>query len=322
MENKNIDYVLPVIKNEKKDKKPKKRIYIVCAIVLVVLMAVGSLFLFAPNLMMPKSALKGTWELTVNPDRIVEDEKNLKESERTFYELSKMDSDGKGTWKTYNNGCVEEGKYFVFDKDGKDYINFGGNDLEYKLEGNKNFNNAKLTLVFPEQTSSEYVIPSSTYVLEQAESPEYDTKTYDGYKTESKLLGEWKTNERELQSYAESVPCDQTVTFNDNGIMTSRCITADGPDILCYYAYTVKGDKLTFSLVTDLKTKYTVGYKIDADGKLRFLDDTKSQDPVFGGAVLGDFNYYRPEKLPKRVEKVDESSNMPAATTPQNASDD
>lgn len=302
MIDKNTDYVLPI---EREDLKPKKKKWLtsVIGIVVSIFLVLGSLFIFAPNLMMPKNILKGTWELTVNPDRIAEDDSKLKESDRTFYEFSKIDADGKGTWKSYNNGCVETGEFTIFKKSGKTYINLGGEDLEYKLKGNKNFNKAKFTLIYPEQKdpSTGQVFPASTYVMEQSPNPEYDKNTYNEYNTDSKILGEWKSNERALQYFTEAIPYNQTVTFNDNGIMNIRYET-EGLNILSYYAYTVKDNKLTFSLVTDLKTKYTVEYNIDEAGNLKFVDTTTTQSPIFGDAFFGEYTYYRPDKISESTE--------------------
>lgn len=311
MENKNVDYVLPVVKDEENKKKVNVKLLIAISSAVLVVLVIGALFLFAPRVMMPKSALKGTWEMTVNPDRISDENTELKESDRTYYEFTKVDKDGKGLWKSFSNGCVEEGEFVVFKKNGKRYINLGGDDLEYTIEGNSNFKKAKLTLVYPgfSDPSTGQVVAPSTYVLEQAANPEYDKKTYENYSVSSELIGDWKTNERGLVYFTDSIPYNQTVTFKENGIMNIRYET-EGLNILSYYAYTVKDNKLTFSLVTDRETKYTIEYSFDESGNLKFNDTTTTQSPMFGDAFFGDYTYYRPQNLPQRTEEVTESPTV------------
>jgi hypothetical protein len=65
-----------------------------------------------------------------------------------------------------------------------------------------------------------------------------------------------------------------------------------------YYAYTTEDNTLTFSLVTDKETTFTVRYEIDEDGNLRFTEDHTSS-LIFADAVFGDATYYTPDRLPE-----------------------
>ena len=144
--------------------------------------------------------------------------------------------------------------------------------------------------------------------MEQSKAPKYDKESYDKYSVDDKLIGQWSTNERALSYFYYELPYVETLGFNDDGIMTIRYESEDLMlDRYMYYAYTAEKGKITFSLVTDKETKYTVGYEFDDKGNLKFIDD-KTKNSIFSDAFFGDATYYKPEKMPKATpQQVSES---------------
>ena len=119
-------------------------------------------------------------------------------------------------------------------------------------------------------------------------------------------MGEWATNERTLSYYVYELSYKETVEFKDNGIMTIHYESADlALDRVLYYAYTTEDDALTFSLVTDKDTEYTVLYSFDDNGNLRFINDDTSAS-IFADSFFSDVTYYPSDKLPE--SKRDETS--------------
>ena len=265
----------------------------------VVLVAIG---LIAFVLLAPKS-IEGDWELTVNPEtaKATPDEAEKSDRSRVFYTFSKAGEYGDGTYKTYYDGGVEEGTYKLSEKDGKKLINLGTEDMEYTITGSKVFGSAKLTIVFPEQTDEQtgQTTEAQDYVFSQAKAPKYENESYDSFETNKALTAEWVTNERTLTYYVYTLSYTETVSFHDNGVMTIRYESSDLMlDRTMYYAYTAKGGELTFSLVTDKETQYTVSYTINSDGNLVFTKDDTT-DSIFSDAFFGDVTYYTPDKLPE-----------------------
>lgn len=283
----------------KENTKKKKRIilFVVIATVLVVA-GIVSYAVLAPK------TIEGDWELIVNPEvtRATPDE--AEDSERVYYSFSKPGEYGDGTYKTFFEGGVEEGTYKLSEKDGKKFINMGTEDLEYTIGGSKLFGTAKLTITYPERTDEEtgQSAPAQDYFFAQAKAPDYEKESYSSFKTDDALIGEWVTNERTLSYYLYDLTYTETVRFDDNGIMTIHYESADLMlDRILYYAYTAENGTLTFSLVTDKETQYSVGYGFE-DDNLRFKDDTTS-DSIFADAFFSDVTY-----LPKTAnEKVTEA---------------
>ena len=273
-----------------KKKIPKKRIAIIAIIAAVVLIAAGVLLygFLAPQ------KITGDWELVVNPEisRATPDE--VEDSDRVYYSFSEPDSNGEGTYKTYFDGGVEEGKYALSEKGSKKFINMGTEDLEYTITGSKLFGSAKLTITYPEQKDEETGVatPAQDYVFVREKSPEYEKESYRSYQTDTALSGEWKTDERTLSYYVYDLSYTQTVRFSDSGVMTIHYESADLVlDRVMYYAYTAEGGMLTFSPVTDKETKFTVPYRIDGSGNLLFTDDNTTAS-IFADAFFGDVTYY------------------------------
>ncbi len=269
----------------------KKRV-VVCIIIAVVLVAIG---VFTFSFVAPKS-INGDWKLIVNPEieQSTPDEAN--DSDMAYYTFSKTSKYGDGSYKTYYGGGIEEGKYKLSEKDGKELINLGTEDLEYKITGSKLLGNARLTITYPEYEDEQtgQKVSAQDYVFVQAKAPNYEKESYgiDEFEIDEKLIGEWATNERTLAYYMYELSYKQTVEFFDNGIMTIHYESADlALDRYMYYAYTAKDGELTFNLVTDKETKYTVCYDLDKDGNLKFIDDS-TQDSIFADAFFSDVTYY------------------------------
>lgn len=284
--------------------KNKRMIIIVTA---TVVLAVVGLITFM--LLTPKS-IEGDWEMTVNPEtaKATPDEAEKSVRDRVYYTFSKPGEYGDGTYKTCYDGGIEEGTYKLSEKNGKKLINLGTEDMEYTITGSKLFGSAKLTIIFPEQTDEQtgQTTEAQDYVFSQAKAPKYENESYDSFETDKALTAEWMTNERTLTYSVYTLSYTQTVNFNDKGIMTIRYESTDLMlDRTLYYAYTAKDGALSFSLVTDKETQYTVSYTINSDGNLVFTQD-ETDASIFSDAFFGAVTYYPPDKLPKST--LDEAS--------------
>lgn len=309
MYEKDVDYVLPVGKEEKDSKKTsgnKKKIFVIISVIAIVLVAVGVVvFSF-----FSEKSIKGDWELIVNPEIAQSTPDEIEDSERVYYSFTKPGEYGDGTYKTYYNGGVEEGEYKLSEKGGKKYIYLGTENLEYKIKGSKLFGSAKLTITYPEYTNEQtgQSVAAQDYVFVQEKAPKYEKESYDSFKTEDSLLGKWTTNDRSLAYYVYELSYTQTVEFMDNGILTIRYESTDlALDRYMYYAYTVEDNKITFSLVTDKDTEYTVSYEFDENGNLRFIDD-KTSSSIFADAFFSDVTYYTPDNLPEKKATADQTA--------------
>lgn len=280
-----------------KEKLKNKKLIISIIIVAVLLVAGLVSYIF----LAPKT-ISGDWQLTVNPEissDATPDE--VENSDKTYYKFSNPGEYGDGTYKTFYQGGVEEGQYKLSEKDGKKYIDMGAGEFEYTVTGSKFLKNSKLTVIYPEYTDEETgeTYPAQEYVFCQALAPDYEKETYDSFEKDEKLLGEWATNERTLTYLMYTLSYTETVNFKDNGIMTIHYESADlALDRYMYYAYTTKENELTFSLVTDKETKYTVKYEFDDNGNLKFIDDATSSS-IFADSFFSNVIYYKPENLPK-----------------------
>ncbi len=272
--------------NEKKNGKKGALIAVISVVVLIAAAAAAYLF-FGPK------TIAGDWELVVNPELGNETPDEAQSVEKVFYTFTKPGEYGDGTYKTYFDGGVEEGAYKLSEKDGKRYINMGTEDLEYRIEGVKLFKAAKLTITYPEFADEQtgQTAPSQDYIFEQAESPKYEKCSYKSYETDKALVGEWTTNERTLGYFSEDLSYTQTVKFTDKGIMTIHYQSDDlALDRYMYYAYTAENGELSFSLVTDPDTVYTVSYEVGGDGTLKFTEDNTS-DSIFADSFFSDVVY-------------------------------
>ncbi len=268
-------------------------VIIAIAVVLALLIAVGLSFI------LPKS-VAGAWELVENPEVAQATSDEIPESDRVYYVFDKPNRYGKGQWNICYQGGVEYYDYEFTEEDSIEKINLGSLNLEYKITGSKLLGNAKLTLVYPETTdeSTGQTLDAQEYILVQAKAPDYEKASYKNYEVDEKLTGEWATNERTLSYYYYTFSYLETVSIGDKGVMTIHYESEDlGLDRYMYYAYTASGSELTFSLVTDKDTQYTVSYEFDENGNLRFLDDT-TQSSIFADAIFGGATYYTPENLP------------------------
>lgn len=282
-----------------KEKLKNKKIIITIIIIAVLLIAGAVTYIF----LAPKTVV-GDWELAENPEiSSASTPDEVENSEKTFYKFSNPGEYGDGTYKTYYQGGIEEGEYKLSEKDGKKYIDMGAGEFEYTITGSKFLKNAKLTVTYPEYTDEETgeTYPAQEYVFYMAQAPDYEKETYDSFEKDEKLLGEWATNERTLTYLMYTLSYTETVNFKHNGIMTIHYESADlALDRYMYYAYTTKDNELTFSLVTDKETKYTVNYEFDDNGNLKFIDDTTSAS-VFADSFFSDVVFYNPENLPEQT---------------------
>lgn len=276
----------------------------------VILFALVFLFLAAGvvvaiSFLGPKTVV-GSWELTVNPETAILEDDSVEETERVFYIFEKPDRSGKGTWQIRFNGGVEYYEYQLTKENGTRKINLGSADLTYRIVGSKLFGTAKMTLVYPETTDpgTGETREALEYGLEQRKAPDYGDMSYEEFKTDDRLTGEWATNARFLTYYTYTLPYNQGVTFTRDGIMTIRYESEQLEiDRYLYYAYSVADGELTFSPVLEKEKSFTVRYGFDKDGNLIFLDDTTS-DSIFADEFFGDAVYYPPTKLPEPPENT------------------
>lgn len=274
--------------------KKKLVIIVIVAVFIVAGVVIGGSFI------VPKT-IKGAWELTVNPEVMVATPDEVDDSDRVYYVFDKPDKYGKGQWHICYQGGIEYYEYALLEEEGVEKINLGSENLEYKITGSKLLGNAKVSLIYPEYTdeSTGVTYEAQEYVLEQAKAPQYEKSAYKDYEVDKLLVGEWATNERSLAYMYYSFYYTETVSVKDNGVMTIHYESEDlGLDRYMYYAYTAKDGKLTFSLVTDKDTEYTVSYTFDENGRLKFIDDTTSAS-IFADAFFGDVTYYNPKDLPE-----------------------
>ena len=230
-----------------------------------------------------RTTLGGDWEMTVNPELSTPDEADA--GKKVYYTFSEPGKYGDGVYKTIFDGGVEEGKYKLSEKDGKDYINMGTEDLEYSIS------DSVLTITYPEKKDEQTgeKTQAKTYVFEPAKAPDYENESYDSFTTDEKLSGEWKTDERTLEYYTAELSYTETVSFNPNGVMTIHYESRDlALDRYMYYAYSAADGELRFSLVTDKATEYKVSYKVSGK-ELTFSDDTSAS--IFADAFFGDVKY-------------------------------
>lgn len=276
-------------------KKKRKITPIILILILTVIVIGIVVFSFITS-----KTLDGAWELVENPEIEKSTSDEVKDSDRVYYTFSKSTDYGNGTYKTYFNGGVEEGEYKLSKKNGKKLINLGTKDLEFKITGSRIFGNAKLTIIYPEYTDEQTGEKHSAenYIFVQAKNPKYEEQSYSKFEIDNSLINKWITNERNLSYYGYELSYTETVEFFDNGIMTIHYYSDDlAVDRYMYYAYTTKDNNLTFSLITDKETKYTVDYQFDNKGNLKFTDDT-TEASIFADAFFSDFTYYKSENLP------------------------
>ncbi|MDO4748929.1 MAG: hypothetical protein Q4A12_07125, partial [Eubacteriales bacterium] len=252
----------------------------------------------------PKN-VEGAWLFPLDEMLAEASADEAEETERAYYVFDEADDYGKGTWRTYYDGGVEEYEYQLIDDNGVDKINLGNMDLLYEITGSKFFGTAELVLTVPastdEQTDEE--TKEESYVLTYTSDPAYDEKSYDEYDVDDELIGEWATNERFLNYFYYTIPYEQQVEFTDDGIMIIHYKSEELMlDRYMYYAYTTNGKTLTFSLVTDLENSFTVDYVID-DSKLKFTTDDTSGS-IFSDQYFSDVTYYRPDDLPEPTESL------------------
>lgn len=219
MDSKDLDYVLPVERDDvehvynKKKNMYIKRVVLSVGIVIVVLILIAVLsFLF------PKS-IEGSWALVVNPEVVQATPDEIDDSNNAYYTFSKPGDYGDGEWTTYFDGGVEKGDYKLSHKVDKEYINMGSGEFEYVITGSKLLGNAKLVITYPEYTddATGAVTPTQEYIFEQDKAPKYSDESYESYHIDKSLLGEWITNERTLAYSVYSLSYVESVNFAENG---------------------------------------------------------------------------------------------------------
>ncbi len=278
----------------------KKRAVCFSLIALAVVLIIAGAVI-GGSFIIPKS-ITGTWELVVNPETGAATADEISESERVYYVFDKADRYGRGDGRLCYQGGVEPLKYELLEEDKVQKINLGALDMEYIIKGSKLLGNAELTLIYPEYTdeSTGTYYEAQEYIFEQAKNIDYEKMPYKDYETDSNLLGElWTSNERSLAYFYYGIPYTQSVEFTDKGIMIIHYESEElFLDRYMYYAYTAENKELTFSLVTDKETKYTVAYDFDENGNLKFAKDVTSSS-MFSDAIFGDFTFYTEENLPE-----------------------
>lgn len=266
----------------------KKKIILIAVIVSALI--VGSLVICLIRIN-AKQTIYGDWEMVVNPEitNFASDEAD--NSQKVYYNFSKPGKYGDGEYKTIFDGGIEAGEYKLSEKDGKNYINMGTVDLEYKIEG------SELTITYPESSDEKTgeKISAEDYVFTRTKAPEYESEAYESFETDKDLITEWVTEERSLSYYTSELSYTETVEFLENGVMVIKYYSEDlFLDRYMYYAYTVKDSTLLFSPVTDKETKYKVSYTLDKDGNLKFENDETSSS-IFSDAFFSDVTYYHKE---------------------------
>ena len=273
-------------------------ILIVLGVILIVAGAVGASYL------LPKG-ITGTWELVINPEVAVSTADEIPEADKAYYVFDKPDRYGRGEYHTCYQGGVEYYNYELMEENKVKKINLGSEDMEYRVTGSKLLGDAKLTIIFPEYTDETTGVSyeAQEYVFEYAKNPDYVNQSYKDYVIDNGIVGEkYTSNERSLTYYYYNIPYTQTLEFTKSGVMIIHYESADlGLDRYMYYAYTAKDSELTFSLVTDKDTKYTVAYEVDESGNLKFSNDITSSS-IFADAFFGDFVFCTQDNLPKVTE--------------------
>ncbi len=305
MEGKEIALEETEIKKNKSFLKSKKGLIVIVAslFMLIIGLVIGGSFII------PKD-VSGAWELVVNPEAVEATVDEILEEDKAYYVFDKPDRYGRGEYRTCYQGGVEHYKYELMEEDSVKKINLGTEDMVYRITGSKLLKSAKLTVIFPEYTdeSTGVSYEAQEYVFEQAKNPQYEKQSYKDYETDSKIMGEkYTSNERTLAYYYYYFPYVETIEFTDEGVMVIHYESAQlGLDRYMYYSYTAKDSELTFSLVTDKETKYTVSYEFDGNGNLRFINDT-TENSIFADAFFGNFTFYTSENLPAPTQaSVDE----------------
>lgn len=295
MEENNIDYVLPVERDDLKPKKKSPLVFIIPVVAAVALLLAVLLSFILPG------TFTGVWELTVNPEITQSTADEVLEADRVFYIFEKPDKFGEGEWRVCYDGGVEHYEYELLKEDGVNKINMGNANLEYDFKGSRILGNRKLILTIPEYSdeATGQTIQAQEYVFERARDPKYEKQSYKKYNTDDKLTGKWITNERTLEYYMYELSYKETLSFDDNGVFTIHYESDDlALDRYMYYAYTTNEGKLSFSLVTNEETQYTVSYEFDENGNLKFTDD-ETVDSIFADAFFSSVTYYTPENLPQ-----------------------
>lgn len=223
--------------------------------------------------------LNGDWELIENPE--ISDDSS---GEKVFYTFSETGKYGDGTYKTIYDGGIETGDYKLSEKDGKEYINMGTGELEYILS------DSELTVIYPADSEEQ---DDEKYIFKRETAPDYENESYDSFEIDEDLISEWITEERTLPYYTGELSYNETIRFNENGIMVINYLSEDLLlDRDMYYAYTAENHTLTFSSVTDKETKYSISYDFDEDGNLKFLND-ETMASIFSDEFFSDVTYFK-----------------------------
>ncbi|MBE6793313.1 MAG: hypothetical protein E7532_00015 [Ruminococcaceae bacterium] len=287
--------------------KSKKGIIVIIVAVVVLLLAGGGVIL--GSYLIPKD-ISGAWELVVNPEISEATRDELPEKDKVYYIFDKPDKYGRGEYRTCYQGGVEVYEYELMEKDSVTKINLGTEDMEYSISGSKLLGDAKLKIIYPRYTDEETGVTydEQEYIFEQASDPDYENQAYKSYKTDKSIVGtEYTSNERFVSYYFYTFPYVQSVEFMSNGVMVIHYESEMlGLDRNMYYAYSAEDNVITFSLVTDKDTKYTVSYEKDENQNLKFSND-KTSDSLFADAFFGDYTFYTAENLPEApVSSADE----------------
>ena len=299
----------------------KKKIILIAAIALLITISVVVGFLVSSKFKKSDTVtevltvtevpndISGAWELIENPELVLSSDDEASDKESAYYVFDTPDKYGRGGYYTCYQGGVEYFKYELLQEDSVEKINLGTENMEYSITGSKSQGNAILTIIFPaytdEVTGEKH--EASEYVFKQAHNPDYEKQAYEEFDTDAALVGDkWINRSRSLPYYYYEIPYTETIEFNNEGIMIIHYESEElFLDRYMYYAYTAKDKDITFSLVTDKDTKYTVSYEFDENGNLRFIEDNTSGS-IFADAFFSTVTYYTPDNLPE--ETVETSS--------------
>ncbi len=298
-----------VVNSEENPKKTKGflknkvsvAVSVVLSVVLLAAVVIGVSFIVPRN-------ITGAWELVVNPEVKAATADEIPESEKVYYVFDEPDRYGRGDIRLCYQGGVENLNYELLEEKGVEKINLGAEDMEYKISGSKLFGNAELTLVYPEYKDEETgtTYEAQKYIFAQTKDPRYEKESYKDFEIDNTIIGEkYTSNQRSLPYFYYEIPYVETVEFTKDGVMI---INYQSDELFInrymYYAYTAEDSELTFSPVIDKETKYTVTYELDAEGNLKFINDTTSGS-IFEDAFFGNFTFYTAENLPEPTTSAD-----------------
>ena len=225
--------------------------------------------------------IEGTWIFEA-PSTSANSTADEAEKTEMYYDFGNTDGDGKGELTIYSQGAMQKGDYTLSsDKDGLK-ISMGEEEYYYDVEGIRLFGNATLKLTRPESTdeSTGTKVDEMTVELKQGSTPDYESDTYENYKTDNKLMGKWSFSQS-INYYGQDISYSNVLNFKDNGIL-NIVVEQNDQSMEYFYAYTVKDKKLKLrqcSTDQEVEATYTIkGDKLTFDDKSIFAGITFYKD--------------------------------------------